>query len=118
MSLFDKLRTVTSAPLPSRLPPARSHVAAPVTAVKPMNGTKSVSPSATLGCTSRLSNGLKEFLSQLDGIGRGQLLDMGPARQTTLNFFIECGLKGYTEDLFITWKNFLYEYWKEWRERT
>jgi hypothetical protein len=43
----------------------------------------------------------------LDGIGRGYLLDMGPARQTTLNFFIERGFKVYTEDLLETWKLFL-----------
>ncbi|MBZ5643887.1 MAG: class I SAM-dependent methyltransferase [Acidobacteriia bacterium] len=55
----------------------------------------------------RLSNGLKEFLFQLDGIGRGHLLDMGPARQTTLNFFIERGFKVYTDDLLMTWKIFL-----------
>lgn len=55
----------------------------------------------------RLSNGLKEFLFQLDGIGRGHLLDMGPARQTTLNFFIERGFKVYTDDLLTTWKIFL-----------
>jgi hypothetical protein len=56
---------------------------------------------------SRLSNGLKEFLCQLDGIGRGHLLDLGPARQTTITFFIERGFKVYTEDLLVTWKNFL-----------
>jgi hypothetical protein len=56
---------------------------------------------------SRLSNGLKEFLCQLDGIGRGHLLDLGPARQTTITFFIERGFKVYTEDLLITWKTFL-----------
>lgn len=57
--------------------------------------------------TTRLSNGLKEFLSQLSGIGRGHLLDLGPARQTTLNFFIERGFKVYTDDLLMTWKIFL-----------
>jgi len=50
----------------------------------------------------RLSNGLKEFLCQLDGIGRGHLLDLGPARQTTITFFIERGFKVYTEDLLAT----------------
>jgi hypothetical protein len=55
----------------------------------------------------RLSNGLKEFLYQLEGIGRGHLLDLGPARQTTITFFIERGFKVYTEDLLTTWKNFL-----------
>ena len=55
----------------------------------------------------RQSNGLKEFLWQLEGIGHGHLLDLGPARQTTITFFIERGYKVYTEDLLATWKNFL-----------
>src|ERR1700730_3484253 len=117
MSLFDKLRTVSGAPFPAhRMAAARGHVAAAVTA-KPMNATKSGSSSGTLACTTRLSNGLKEFLSQLNGIGRGQLLDLGPARQTTLNFFIERGFKVYTEDLLITWKHFLDAEEKQWRDR-
>jgi hypothetical protein len=33
--------------------------------------------------------GLKELLWNLDGLGHGTLLDMGPASQTTLSFFIE-----------------------------
>ena len=63
-------------------------------------------PALTLR-SGRLSNGLKEFLWQLDGIGHGHLLDLGPARQTTITFFIERGFKVYTEDLLTTWKNFL-----------
>jgi Methyltransferase domain len=57
----------------------------------------------------RLSNGLKEFLWQLEGIGHGHLLDLGPARQTTITFFIDRGFKVYTEDLLETLKNFLDE---------
>jgi len=67
-------------------------------------------PPAAPGATVRevrASNGLKEFLWLLDGIGRGHLLDLGPARQTTITFFIERGFKVYTEDLLATWKNFL-----------
>jgi hypothetical protein len=117
MSLFDKLRTASGTPLPQQgMAAARSHMAAAVTA-KPMSGTKTGSPSGTVARTSRLSNGLKEFLSQLDGIGRGHLLDLGPARQTTLTFFIERGFKVYTEDLLITWKNFLDADEKQWRDR-
>src|SRR2546430_16964263 len=33
--------------------------------------------------TTRVSNGLKEFLWNLDGLGRGTMLDLGPAWQTT-----------------------------------
>ena len=117
MSLFDKLRTASNAPFPQqRVVAARGQVATAVTA-KPMSPVKSGSSAGAVPSTSRLSNGLKEFLSQLNGIGRGQLLDMGPARQTTLNFFIERGFKVYTEDLLITWKNFLDADEKQWLDR-
>lgn len=59
--------------------------------------------------TGRQSNGLKEFLWQLEGIGHGHLLDLGPARQATITFFIERGFKVYTEDLMGTWQRFLEE---------
>ena len=54
----------------------------------------------------RFSNGLKEFLWQLEGLRRGSLLDVGPPWQDTLNFFIERGFKVYTEDLLISWIEF------------
>src|SRR5438045_7146513 len=38
--------------------------------------------------TNRVSNGLKEFLWNLDGLGRGSLLVLGPAWQTTLNLLL------------------------------
>ena len=57
----------------------------------------------------RVSNGLKEFLWNLDGLGRGTLLDLGPAWQTTLNFFIERGFRVSSEDILRGWKNFLDE---------
>jgi hypothetical protein len=66
-----------------------------------------VQPSAVH--SQRASNGLKEFLWLLDGIGRGQLLDMGPAWQTTLMFFIERKFKVYTEDLLTGWSKFAAE---------
>src|SRR5215471_14690747 len=59
--------------------------------------------------TSRVSNGLKEFLWNLDGLGRGTLLDLGPAWQTTLNFFIERGFRVTSDDLLKSWKDFLTE---------
>jgi hypothetical protein len=57
----------------------------------------------------RVSNGLKEFLWNLDGLGRGTLLDLGAAWQTTLNFFIERNFRVSTEDILRGWKNFLDE---------
>jgi len=59
--------------------------------------------------TTRASNGLKEFLWNLDGLGRGTLLDLGPAWQTTLNFFIERGFRVTSDDLLRSWKDFLAE---------
>jgi hypothetical protein len=59
--------------------------------------------------TTRLSNGLKEFLWNLDGLGRGTLLDLGPAWQTTLSFFIERGFRVSSEDILRGWKEFLGE---------
>ena len=55
----------------------------------------------------RVSNALKEFLWNLDGLGRGTLLDLGPAWQTTLNFFIERGFRVTSEDILRGWSDFL-----------
>ncbi len=55
----------------------------------------------------RSSNGLKEFLSQLEGIDRGHLLDLGSVSQSTVSFFIERGFKVSTEDFFSSWSAFL-----------
>src|SRR5215471_12985118 len=59
--------------------------------------------------TTRLSNGLKEFLWNLDGLGRGTLLDLGPAWQTTLTFFIERGFRVTSDDILRDWSQFLAE---------
>jgi hypothetical protein len=61
------------------------------------------------GESARLSNGLKELLWNLDGLGRGTLLDLGPAWQTTLSFFIERGFRVSSDDLLRDWKAFLTE---------
>jgi hypothetical protein len=57
--------------------------------------------------SNRLSNGLKELLWNLDGLERGALLDLGPAWQTTLSFFIERGFRVSSEDVLRAWKTFL-----------
>jgi hypothetical protein len=59
--------------------------------------------------TTRGSNGLKEFLWNLDGLGRGTLLDLGPAWQTTLTFFIERGFRVTSDDILRDWSQFLGE---------
>src|SRR6266851_1069762 len=68
--------------------------------------------------STRVSNGLKEFLWNLDGLGRGTLLDLGPAWQTTLSFFIERGFRVSSEDILRAWKDFLVEEEGKLREAT
>jgi len=80
----------------------RSNAPAPIAAV---GATRAPEP----GESTRVSNGLKEFLWNLDGLGRGTLLDLGPAWQTTLSFFIERGFRVSSEDLLRAWKEFLAE---------
>lgn len=76
-------------------------------------GYLTLSASRTVGSDtseiSRVSNGLKEFLWNLDGLGRGALLDLGPAWQTTLSFFIERGFRVTSDDLLRGWCEFLGE---------
>jgi hypothetical protein len=105
MSFFNKIRSSSGPGIPRHSSPQRTVHAAPPMAVASMSPSPAVSGTAPR--PGRLSNGLKEFLFQLDGIGRGHLLDMGPARQTTITFFIERGFKVYTDDLLTTWKIFL-----------
>jgi hypothetical protein len=105
MSFFKKLRPDQHfEPLPRTASVGRGSVTTAATAATlntPLPGSASSSRAA------RLSNGLKEFLWQLEGIGHGHLVDLGPARQTTITFFIDRGFKVYTEDLLESWKNFL-----------
>ena len=82
---------------------ARSH-----TPDMPMSAAGSTRAPESPGST-RVSNGLKEFLWNLDGLGRGTLLDLGPAWQTTLTFFIERGFRVSSEDILRGWKAFLIE---------
>lgn len=55
----------------------------------------------------RVSNGMKEFLWMISDVERGRVLDLGPASQSTINFFIERGFRISTEDLLRSWKEFL-----------
>jgi hypothetical protein len=78
---------------------------------------RNVAPIPAVGSTrlpegppaTRLSNGLKELLWNLDGLGRGTLLDLGPVWQTTVSFFIERGFRVSSEDILREWKDFLAE---------
>ncbi|HSZ19639.1 MAG TPA: class I SAM-dependent methyltransferase [Candidatus Acidoferrum sp.] len=105
MNFFTKSRPGQPSPMPERLsPPGKIP---PVKAVAVASAGTASAASGAAQKSGRQSNGLKEFLWQLEGIGHGHLLDLGPARQTTITFFIERGYKVYTEDLLATWKNFL-----------
>jgi len=75
--------------------------------VKFQNSVMSVKPGTSSPHELRLSNGLKDFLWHLEGIGRGHLLDLGPAWQNTISFFIERNFKVYTEDLLAAWRDAL-----------
>lgn len=69
-----------------------------------------VNRSPELQETTRISNGLKEFLWNLEGLGRGTLLDLGPAWQTTLSFFIERGFRVTSDDILRGWSDFIREH--------
>jgi hypothetical protein len=89
----------------SRQAPASGRLRGPGAPVSAMGTTREPEPQESM----RISNGLKEFLWNLDGLGRGTLLDLGPAWQTTLSFFIERGFRVSSEDLLRAWKDFLAE---------
>jgi len=67
------------------------------------------SAQASQSSAGRASNGLKEFLWLLSDVKRGRILDLCPATQSTLNFFIEKGFRISAEDMLRTWKHFLNE---------
>lgn len=98
MSLLSKFRpaplpqTSRGAHGPGGMTPLHALVVGPASSKAPQTG--------------RFSNGLKEFLWQLEDIGRGNLLDLGQVSQNTLNFFIERNFKVYTEDILVAWRDF------------
>jgi len=57
----------------------------------------------------RVSNGLKEMLSCIDGTERGEVLDLGPVSQATVDFFTSRGFRLHTHDLLRAWREFLGE---------
>ncbi len=103
VSLLSKLGVVT-ARYEERVP-SRREVGAPA----PLHVPTRIPAPDSKAHPGRFSNGLKEFMSQLEGMRRGTLLDIGPPWQDTLNFFIERGFKVYTEDLLDSWGGFLRE---------
>jgi hypothetical protein len=102
MGFFSKMRSPGDRPSPplARVP-TRSGGPAPAMSQN------SVSHTRHSGGDVRTSNGLREFLWNLEGLGNGSLLDLGPVWQNTITFFVERGFKVYADDLLRDWKEFL-----------
>jgi hypothetical protein len=103
MSLIDKLRHHD--PIPQSAHTGRT--AAATAARAPLHVSSGSKAAVQAAANGRFSNGLKEFLWQLEDLGRGNLLDLGQVCQNTLNFFIERNFKVYTEDVLVAWRQFL-----------
>lgn len=84
---------------------SRPSAAGPSSAAPPKPGPAAAAAAPALNL--RASNGLKEFLWLIGDVPRGRVLDLGPAWQQTLNFFIEKGYRISSEDLLRAWKDFL-----------
>ncbi|HMD31312.1 MAG TPA: class I SAM-dependent methyltransferase [Candidatus Acidoferrales bacterium] len=105
----------------SRQPPGRQPPGAPAakagSAASPARSSsesrdgKAAPPDASASTTSvrRVSNGLKELLGSLDGIERGELLDLGSVSQATVDFFTSRGFRLHSHDLLRGWREFLGE---------
>jgi len=75
------------------------------TAAAPSHSVADASAHST--ANTRVSNALKEFLSLIDDIPGGRVLDLGPAWQSTINFLIQRGFNFATEDLLRSWREFV-----------
>lgn len=104
MSMLNKFRPLPARDHAPRLVPGQD----PRPPFTPLHAPAS-SPASGSERTGRFSNGLKEFLWQLDDIGRGNLLDLGAVSQATVSYFIDRGFKVYTEDILGAWRNFVRE---------
>lgn len=107
MSFMSKLRTVNSlgnTSTPALRPAYGRDLRVPPAPLHAPGGRPGRAGEAPSG---RFSNGLKEFLWQIEDIGRGSLLDLGAVSQATVTYFIERNFKVYTEDLLAAWGAFL-----------
>ena len=87
---------------------AKAHAAVAPAVSRPKAGPGlAASPAVATGRNARVSNAMKEFLWLISDVERGRVLDLGPASQSTINFFIERGYRVSTEDLLRSWKEFL-----------
>jgi hypothetical protein len=68
------------------------------------------SDAATAGASvRRVSNGLKELLATIEGVERGEVLDLAPVSQATVDFFTSRGFRIHSHDLLRAWREFLGE---------
>jgi len=78
----------------------------------PLQGRESGGPPSDSGASGplrRVSNGLKDLLSSLDGIEKGEVLDLAPVSQATVDFFTSRGFRLHSHDLLRGWREFLGE---------
>lgn len=93
-------------------PPAKStagSAASPARAPVHNPGSGTHSPDSSGSSLRRVSNGLKELLSAIEGPERGELLDLGPISQATVDFFTSRGFRLHSHDLLRAWREFLSE---------
>jgi hypothetical protein len=103
MNWMAKARPSTPRPGASKPPAPTAAAAATSRAAAKSGPTASVAPAGNV----RISNALKEFLWLLGDIPRARILDLGPAWQSTIAFFIEKGYRVSSEDMLHEWKDFL-----------
>ena len=98
-------------PSPPAATPAKGTPAPVASAAAPSRATPKPGPTAAAAAVPagnvRISNALKEFLWLLSDVPRARILDLGPAWQSTITFFIEKGYRVSSEDMLHEWKDFL-----------
>ena len=107
MSFISKLRTpnsLASGSAAAARPAYGRNVRGPTA---PLHAPGGAAVQTSEKSSGRFSNGLKEFLWQIQDISRGSVLDLGAVSQATLTYFIERNFKVYTEDLLAAWGAFL-----------
>lgn len=92
---------------PSRTPAGSSASPARAPSIELGSGTAAQDGSASF--VRRVSNGLKELLSAIEGAERGELLDLGSISQATVEFFTSRGFRLHSHDLLRAWREFLSE---------
>jgi len=107
MSFISKLRPVIAVASPTPQPARPAYARSLRAPEAPLHAPSGKSGQAQDCGPGRFSNGLKEFLWQIEDIGRGNLLDLGAVSQATVTYFIERNFKVYTEDLLAAWGAFL-----------